>query len=257
MMMLFTGDKVIEKVTSAQKSFAELMCPLMLQLLLSYDNPQVNDKLIAGINFFFNESAEKLDFPTANKESVFLDKLAIRLMLKLVECIRIHCLEYRRSNMARKFHLNFLIVAKSAKHCKAFFTAVLYCELWAEKEKTARFNKTLQKIMHTSMTSIGIHDASDFFVDPMNRSLFLQISGQNWQNILEHDATGSDGYLELLMDVGLNSLVHKLLTGKKPYEYLWRLCDWNALIENVPEVNQNEEFEKCHYASLKLAMSWD
>ena len=78
MMMLFTGDKVIEKVTSAQKSFAELMCPLMLQLLLSYDNPQVNDKLIAGINFFFNESAEKLDFPTANKESVFLDKLAIR-----------------------------------------------------------------------------------------------------------------------------------------------------------------------------------
>jgi serine-protein kinase ATM len=261
-MMHFTGDKVLEKVSSAQKTFAELMSPLMLKLLLSYDQPEVNDEIIAGVNFFFDSSAEKLNYPErVNEGSIFLDKLAIRQMLKLVECIRIHSRDYRRSNMAEKLKLNFLNIAKAAKHCEAFFTAVLYCELWAEKEKAAMFNKTLQEIMHKALTSIGIHDAWDLFVNPSTkRPLYLQLAGQNWQNILEHDAAGGENYLKLLNDIGLYALSHKLasvFSEKKPYECLWRLSNWDVLIESDSESTHQEEFEKFHYAGLKCLKSGD
>ena len=282
-MILFAGNKSLEKVSSAQQSFAELMSPLMLQLLLCYNDETVNESIISGINYFFDESCEKLNYPKVNEGSIYLNKLAIRQMLKLVECIRIHCLEWPKVKMSQKIQeLNYLNVAKSAKYCEAFFTAVLYCEMWAEKRfktesltfATSINHKTLQEIMYDSFTAIGIRDAFDLFVSPLTkRSLYLQITDQNWQNILEHDATFSesqtDNFIKLLNDVGLHYLTNKLSTKDQKikshqYECLWRLSKWDVLIESDSEtkdqkaiVDFREEFEKYHYTGLKCLNSGD
>jgi hypothetical protein len=50
--------------------------------------PLVNDEILASANFFFDASDEKLNYTEhVNKCSTFLDKLAIRQMLKLVVSI--------------------------------------------------------------------------------------------------------------------------------------------------------------------------
>lgn len=277
-LLLFAGDKILEKVSSAQKSFAELMNPMMLQLLLCYQNTDVNQEIIAGINFFFDESALKLSYPErVNEGSIYINKLAIRQMLKLVECVRMHCLEHRQSAMAKTVKLNHLNIAKAAKHCEAFFTAALHCEIWAEVEKSSfaisMCNKTLQEVMYEAFTAIGISDASDLFVNPTTqRPLFLQLGHRNWQNLNEHDATMGDGqldgYIKLLSDMGLYSLTQKLTASSKDqklkahqYECLWRLSNWDVLVDSEPEskavTDHRDEFEKLHYAGLKCLKSDD
>lgn len=277
-MLVIAGDKILEPVSSVQKSFAELLNPLMMQLLLCYNDEKINKSIIDGINFFFDESSEKLNFPTPNKGSIYLNKLAIRQMLTLAECIRMHCQEYPRSTMSKMVNLNYLNIAKSAKHCEAYFTAAMYCELWAEKRlkaesvnyATSISNKTLQEIMYDSFTAIGINDASDLFISPLTkRPLYLQLSFNPWQNILEHDAVMSDDkmedYIKMLNNMGLSYLANKLATTSKDkshqYECLWRLCDWDALIDNDSETREiadhRQEFEKFHYASLKCMKNDD
>lgn len=279
LMLTFAGDKKLEQVSNTQKSFAELMAPLMMQLLLCYNDPTVNESINAGINYFFEESSEKLNYPErVNEGSMFLSKLAIRQMLKLTECIRTHCQEYPKSSMVAKLNLNYLSIAKAAKHCEAFFTAELYCEMWAEKRlqneaipySALSNNKTLQEIMYDALTAIGINDASCLFVNPTTkRPLYLQTSNHSWQNVLEHDATMADGqtdlYMKLLNDMGLHFLTQKLTESCKDqklkshqYECLWRLCNWDVLIECDAEtsdtkvsIDHRNEFEKFHYLGLK------
>jgi hypothetical protein len=41
-MLLIAGDKILEPVSSVQKSFAELLSPLMMQLLLCYNDEEIN-----------------------------------------------------------------------------------------------------------------------------------------------------------------------------------------------------------------------
>lgn len=272
-MMLFAGNKLLENVSSAQKSFAEIMNPLMLQLLISYDHEKLNDDIIQGVNYFFESVATKLNHPKANEGSIFLDKLAIKQMLKLAECIRSHCQDNRKSKMARNLNLNYLHIAKAAKYCEAFFTAVLYCEKWAEQRitnesvtfATSLNNKTLQEIMYEAFNAIGITDASELFLNPTTkRSLYFQACGQNWQNLLELESARSEDEMEnkikLLKDMGLYYLALKLTETSKnhkmQYECLWRLCNWDALVDkdsgaNDGKTSYQDEFEKFHYSGLK------
>lgn len=282
-MMIFAGNKILEQVSSAQQTFAELMNPLMMQLLLCYNETAVNDEITAGINYFFDTASDKLNCPKVYEGSIFLKKQAIRQMLKLVECIRIHCQEHPKSSIAKNLHLNYLNIAKAAKHCEAFFTAVLYCEMWAEKRlkkksesisfESSMNNKTLQEVMYESFTAIGIHDASDLFVNPSTkRPLYLHLCNRNWQNVLEYDAAFNegqvDGYMKLLNDMGLHFLSHKLAVQDQKlkshqYECLWRLSNWDVLVENDETkdlkavVDHREEFEKFHYSGLKCLKNGD
>lgn len=162
-MLIFVGDKTLEPVSSAQKTFAENLNPMIFQLLLMYDDEKVNKEIIDGINFFFAEASVKINHPKANEGSNYLNKLVIKQMLKLVECIRVHCQDHRKSDMAKQLNLNYLHIAKASKHCEAFFTAALYCEKWAEKrlnDKTATFATSMIRRFRKSCTKLSLQSAS-------------------------------------------------------------------------------------------------
>ncbi|CRK98224.1 CLUMA_CG011587, isoform A [Clunio marinus] len=221
-MMTLVGDKVLIQVVSAQKSFAEQMSPLVFQLLLSYNEEKLNHEIISGMNFFFSKTSEMLSYSEhVNKGSIYLDKLAIKQMLKLVECVRMFCLKKPKSQMAKQNNLNYSNIAKAAKHCEAFFTAVLYGEMWAEKrQKDEKIpfavtinDKYLQEIMYSSLTAIGLKDSSD----KQNES--------------------------------------------QQYECLWRLCNWDVIVESDSDVKDQKsvanDFEKFHYTGLKCLKNDD
>lgn len=277
-MLFFVGDKVLGKVSNTQKSFAELLCPLMMQLLLNYDNEAINNDVCEGINHFFRESSEKLNYSKVNEGSIYLNKMAIRQMLQLVEVLRMHCQDHQKSYLSRTMKLHYLNIARSSKHCEAFFTAVLYCEKWAEQQKltesqpyaTSLNNKVLQEVMFTAYTAIGINDISELFVNPItNRPLYLQVCNQSWQNILEHDSGSHNvDYTNVLNSLGLHRLAQNLdsvnQNGKtRNFEFLWRLTNWDILVEadsEVTEATSNDyrlQFEKYHYSALKCLKSGD
>lgn len=280
-MMIFSGCETLEPVSNVQKSFAELMAPMMVQLLLCYDDEAIVDELLTGVGYFFGESAEKQKFLDVHKGSMFIDKLAIRQMLKFTECIRTHCQKNPNAQIAQRINLNFLNVAKAAKYCEAFFTAVMYCEMWVEKQlKNEKIphdrsinNKNLQEIMYESYTAIGIHDASELFVNlTTNRSLYLQTCHQGIQNIFEHDTMKNDGkanLLKLLNDTGLHFMANTIAKASKDpslkaqqYECLWRLGEWEAVVDNdvidpKTTIDHHEEFEKNHFLGLKCLKNDD
>lgn len=283
LVLAFCGDRRLEQVSSVQKTFAEKIFPLMVQLLLIYNQSHINEEINSGVNLFFDESAKQLNHLTTNEGSIFINKQAIRQMLDLVECIRMHCLDHPDSDISNTIELNYLNIAKAAKHCEAFFTAVLYCELWAqirfEREsipyEDSIEQKIFQEIMYTSYKAIGINDAFDLFISPVSqRSLYLQVSGQHWQNVLEHDVTEgadkSEAYVKLLSESGLHFLANQITPqsdqkkNSNHYECLWRMCNWDALIESDVESSSAKgatdlraDFEKFHYSGLKCLKTGD
>lgn len=47
-------------------------------------------------------------------------------MITIAECIRVNNL-----NTMNKIQLNYMHVAKAAQYCEAYFTSIMYAELWA------------------------------------------------------------------------------------------------------------------------------
>ena len=275
-LLSFVGDEVLVKVTDVEYTYAEQMVPIIVQLILCYNNSELNDNIVNSVNFYFVENYEKQKSPQVYENSMYLNKYAIKLMLNVVECIRM----YRLNNPTAQFvcWLKHLSIAKAAKYCQAYFTAVLYCEVWAQEKSSDGniiANKNLQDIMYEAYTSIGIHDASDLFVNPItSRTLYMQTNNESFRNIMEHDAVGIQGddqmeaYLKLLNDMGLHFMTHKLAQmsgGQVPYQYecFWRLCDWNVLTDadsdrkSTKAVDFKVEFEKYHYSSLKCLKNND
>ena len=281
-LLLFVGDQVLLKVTDVEYTYAEQMVPTIIQLILCYNNSEHNENIVKSVNFYFVEHCEKQISSQVYENSMYLNKYAIKIMLNVVECIRMH----RQNNPSSNFvcELDHLSIAKAAKYCQAYFTAVLYCELWAQKKlsdetsvpaRNIIVNKNLQEIMYEAYTSIGIHDALDLFVNPItSRSLYMQTNNESFRNILEHNGTSIESedqmkaYLKLLNDMGLHFLTYKLAQSNvvhAPYQYecLWRLCDWNVLTDADTErkptktVDFKVEFEKYHYSSLKCLKNND
>lgn len=61
-------------------------------------------------------------------------------MITVAECIRVYNL-----NMKQKIGLEYLHISKAAQYCEAFFTSIMYAELWA-LEIEGKSEYTLQQI---------------------------------------------------------------------------------------------------------------
>ncbi|XP_070498847.1 serine/threonine-protein kinase ATM [Chironomus tepperi] len=280
-MNTFAGDKMLINLIQMQLEFAETLFPLIFHLLLLYNNEAANTEILKTLSYYFEQCFEQLNYSEhTNEGSIFINKKIIRQMLKLVEKIRIYCQDHPSSKMAIKQDLNFLHIAKAAKHCEALFTAIQYCEMWARKRleandvafSTSIKDKTLQDIMYRSYSAIGIREASDIFLNPItNRSEYLKNNGLYLQSLLEisKDAPCED-YMKLLNDIGLHHISNKFnenMNNSKnvqQYECLWKLSKWNTIVETDSEIKDDkglidyqEEFEKYHYLSLQYSSNID
>jgi hypothetical protein len=144
------NDFLVDVVASAP-AFAEKIIPLTFQILTSFNQQAINDEIIKMLNHFFerHDSIQK-----SMHESIYLNKFAIKMMLDVAESLRI-C-QFENTEFKVSVTINFLMAAKAARFCQGEFTAVMYCELWAQLKldqenvalSSSMANKDLMETMH-------------------------------------------------------------------------------------------------------------
>lgn len=87
----FLGDEMLQCVAAVQVSFAEKMIPMLIQVLLSYQSPTLNQKIVEAVNHFFQECSERqLSKNPEIRTSMFMNKIAIKVFLNVAECVRVY-----------------------------------------------------------------------------------------------------------------------------------------------------------------------
>lgn len=279
LMFSYAGDKVLVNLIAYQLTFAEHMLPMVFQLILLYDTIETNKDILNALNFFFGQVNTKLNFnEITNEGSIYMNKKAIRQMLKLVEVIRIRCQLNLYSKLTKNLNLNYLHIARAAKYCEAYSSAILYCELFAHRAldvesiefSRTRKNKTLQDIMFHAYKAIGIKEGAELFISPTtNRSEYLLSNGLYFQSLLEcpGDAT-LEMFTELLNTAKLHNILYNfnnsMMNDKNKYECLWRLSKWDVVVDidatakdKKGLVDSESEFEKYHYVALQCLKNDD
>jgi ataxia telangiectasia mutated family protein len=125
--------------------------------------------------------------------------------------------------------------------------------------------------MYNSYAAIGIKDTFDIYLDPFtNRSAYLLNTKQCFQMLLEAENGHSSKLSEICYDIGLFHLMNKFTDKQKDqdkakqYDCLWRLCQWDTVVETEQElkdengvVDFNGEFNKYHYLSMQCLKNGD
>ncbi|KDR18216.1 Serine-protein kinase ATM [Zootermopsis nevadensis] len=265
-------------VCSAKVSFAEQILPLLVYLVLSTGSEVCNIIMNRSICYFFRshfEACVQLDkghstspLPVLRhcKEQVCFNRASVQCMLNVVHFARLQkCLkpkERKEGTNSQCLELNYLHVAQAAQFCSAYFTSILYAELWCDDsresmdidcaggqslssleyicDRSAQNGETLQNILKEAYKKIGDDDAvygcgSSHILDPQSRISHYELTG-NWQNVLlsydfllssgNEDATG--GMLYALKRLGLYHIQNSYLTGgiHSEYEDYQYECGW-------------------------------
>ncbi|KAG4079703.1 hypothetical protein HA402_009089 [Bradysia odoriphaga] len=194
------------------------------------------------------QEVASLQEPHSTKvQSIYLNKAVIKSMITVAECIRINNL-----NTMNKITLEYMHIARAAQYCEAYFTSIMYAELWALQIeasspytlKQIKSDRSLQEIMKTAYISIGDMDA------------VLLVLGSNWvaSNVPSIDKRLRSDFVGNGCEIG--ELTGHLFTNlpiiwPSPDSCAWRLGDWNVLAGTTESNDFQQEFERHHYFALK------
>ncbi|XP_058447128.1 serine/threonine-protein kinase ATM [Malaya genurostris] len=259
-LLTFLNDKVIRTLCSIEIVLAAKLIPLLVRIVMSYDNNDLNKDIERFINSFF----ETFDSDSSSKSSISNNLEAIHLMLKIVECVRLN----NQNDPEPSIQLNYLAIASASLHCQAYFKAILYAELWCLNESTkgvAERDSKLMTIMKKAHLAIGIDEAAKAFLDPIaNRNEYHLLERKYNQNLLCYDVASStdkafhrSAYTEALKRSCLYGLASIVSTEKEvDYECAWRLADWNVPLEDTlgkskGEIDWQHMLNRQHYKALK------
>lgn len=252
--LTFFEDSRFQAVAALQASFSECLLPHLIKMILALKNTIYNSELSYAIQYFFEEH-----FDEDKSENIFKNKASIKCMLSVVECIRI----YNQTFLTDVIELNYLRIAKAAQFCGAYFTSVLYCELWNLKclNPTPADTELLNDIFRDTYSSLGDMDAVIPFVDPLKSRLkYLQLGNKKNRVCLELDSlcfdqrNQIDSLKKSLIQSGYTFLAYSFndKADDPEWECAWRLGDWNVINNEKEEsFNPNIEFERQHYNALK------
>lgn len=249
-------DSVFQAVAGMQVSFSECLLPYLVKIILvsKNNNTIYRKELSDAIQYFFEQH-----LVDDKSENIFKNKSSIKCMLSVVECIRIFNQDYINDAI----QLNYLNIAKAANFCGAYFTSVLYCELWNLKcvNPTPEDKEILNEIIGDSYSSLGDMDAVIPFVDPLKSRLkYLQLGNKTNRVCLELDSLCFDQKSQIeslkknLIQSGHTFLAYSLndKSNDAEWECAWRLGDWNVINNEKEEsFDPNIEFERQHYNALK------
>lgn len=125
--------KSLKPVCRLSVEFCEALLPRLVNLIIRIDERLVNDVFIVIDRFFgfISESSNDADQTTITpdcslKRDVARSYECVRCMLNVVNFMRIQSID--NAPLA----LDYLLIAKAAQYCSAYFTSVLYAELWCE-----------------------------------------------------------------------------------------------------------------------------
>lgn len=253
-LLTFFEDSVFQAVAGMQVSFSECLFPYLVKMILVCKKTIYNKELSDAIQYFFEQHL--ID---DKSENIFKNKSSIKCMLSVVECIRI----FNHGFIVDEIKLNYLNIAKAANFCGAYFTSVLYCELWNLKcvDPTPEDKEILNEIIGDTYSSLGDMDAVIPFVDPLKSRLkYLQLGNKTNRVCLELDSLCFDQKSQIeslkknLIQSGHTFLAYSLndKSNDAEWECAWRLGDWNVINNEKEEsFDPNIEFERQHYNALK------
>lgn len=260
----FLQDTVIKSLCDIEIGFSAKIIPLLIQIVLSFCDEDLNEDLHVFVNMFFASFVEN-SVPTGG---ISKNLEAIHLMLKIVECIRSN----NQNHPQHKIGLNYIAIASASLFCQAYFKAIMYCELWCIDQRnegasndSIKDDHRLMTVMKTAHLAIGIEDAAKAFLDPIaSRSEYYKLEQKHNQSLLYCDvacagksAFERSAYAEALKRSNLYGLASMAVDPMEvDYECAWRLADWNIPLENAVEklgakVNWQDVFDKQHYKALK------
>ncbi|XP_011494720.1 PREDICTED: serine-protein kinase ATM [Ceratosolen solmsi marchali] len=247
--------------------FCELTLPRLISLII-HDNLKLTKKVCQCINQFFkfyfykNDETNEIFCSSSQKISTSIAHDAIRCMLNVVSHLRIQTKE--------QMHLEFdyLPIALAAQFCSAYFSSILYAELWCRVnlkisrdfdsipiidqiyEQENKQGKLVQDILKEAYIKIGDVDSiygcgSSHLQNRKSRIPYYMNFKKLDKLILSQDVelsvvsnSSTRGMINALKESSLHYLAKCLLskTSGKPdfmddlcYDSLWRLSDWNRI----------------------------
>ncbi|XP_044756174.1 serine-protein kinase ATM isoform X2 [Coccinella septempunctata] len=273
-------------------AFCEALLPSLVYLLVSLNN-NINTIITKKINKFFEGHWTAI--MTNNKQNlIVLNKKAVKVMLSVVHFVRVN-----RSNLkqetAEDFDLDYLKIAKAAQYCSAYFTSLLYTEIWCHSKvetiDSYSFKSSILDLIHesdegelslavlnilrSSYKAIGDEDSlqgcgTSLLLNPQLRIEHFKDVGMWDQAILYQNLqisrdvpTSKDMLIDSLKHCGLyeTSLMCNDSLIAPDYECMWRLGKWTLpeMRKSVDKkkVSFNHEMEKYKYLILKAVHERD
>ncbi|GLV35047.1 telomere fusion [Carabus blaptoides fortunei] len=273
--------------------FAETMFPLLIYLCL-YQNKKTCAAVISKQirQFFCNHWASSMCSQGSSSQSstdsvVTFNRASVQCMLNVINFIRLR----RSTNEGRRsiseLMLNYLHVAQGAQFCSAYFTSILYTELWCydtmeQKPSTSTENngssldliceneepevsQSLEILLREGYKKIGDVDAmygcgTSYILNPKTRVDYYKNLGR-WDKVtLHYDSLSNQlpNPSSDLINALKNNSLHYLASHYKTddmntlYECAWRLGRWD--ITDSPQSESKSivnNYEKYHYFALK------
>uniref|UniRef100_A0A182QR64 Serine/threonine-protein kinase ATM n=1 Tax=Anopheles farauti TaxID=69004 RepID=A0A182QR64_9DIPT len=283
-LLMFLGNTTLKKLAEQEHTFAEKLIPLLVQIAIKL----FQDTVVAKVRSFVNDFFTNFTNNPKDVQNIFNDLKAIQLMLKIVECVRIHNQLFPQYKIA----IDYLPIAQAAHYCQAHFKAIMYGELWCREEEDkgvesgGKKHSKLLEIMKSCHLAVGVNDAVKSFLNPITERteyyrlernylgcLIFQGADMAWrENASDVSGDQTRSLAQTLKDCNLFGLARSLPgSSQDDYECAWRLCDWNVLItENTAEDRldkdernldglsvQSRAFERAHYKALKFLENRD
>lgn len=238
------------------------LIPVLVQVLLGSQDPNMIETLNNEIKFFFEKSYTALTNAEGDTDDeIFKDKSVIKIMLLVFECCRIKSID----SIAPTIKPDYFHLVKAAEYCEAYYSAILYVELWSSNEAIKinqpifvdpKCNVSVSKTLINVYEAVGIDDMVSYLVDPVNDYEKYLTSNNMWSRILleldTKDASQTSSSLPLIQS-GLYNLAHFTATDNTAvkYETAWRLCDWSHFASSNKDDTLEISFEKHHYEAIK------
>ncbi|OAD57559.1 Serine-protein kinase ATM [Eufriesea mexicana] len=255
-------------ICALSTDFCEIILPRIIFLTIHRDK-ELTPTICLCINKFFEyhfNFAIEASIPSCTVQKFTnCDLCTVRCMLNVVNYIRMQV----PNNVLK---LNYIYIAKAAKYCSAFFTAILYAEMSCETilndynkftsaskidhvyELSPEQGRVIQNILRDSYTKIGnvdgISGTGSSHLQDQSTRIHHYIHTNKWDEVmLAQDVELSFGNMMVIKEManglyqsGLQYLLSNFISTMSKngaqidediqYECAWRLGNWNIYETN-------------------------
>ncbi|XP_053981121.1 serine-protein kinase ATM isoform X1 [Hylaeus volcanicus] len=249
-------------ICALSTNFCEIILPRIIFLIIDIDKKYMSS-VCSCINAFFNYHFNYMMEPNTSSSVMRknCDHQIMHCMLNIVNYIRIQVTD----NVHLK--LNYMYIAKAAQYCSAFFTAILYAEMFCENilndynnftnvskidriyELSPEEGKVIQNILRDTYSKIGdfdaIHGTGSSHLQDHSTRIQHYVQTHDWKKVmLAQDVELSFGNMTVIKEManglhqsGLQYLLGNFISTISKsaenidediqYECAWRLSNWN------------------------------
>ncbi|XP_073992481.1 serine/threonine-protein kinase tefu isoform X2 [Rhodnius prolixus] len=282
--------RLLIPVVQHEVKVAEAVLPYITYIVLKEVDdiiPTLQEKINS---FFYNhfQLNRNLSYPYEKEsKSIYMNRASLQCMLSVVNFYR-----QKEINAIQKFqqslHLNYLHISKAAQYCRAYFTSIMYAELWTDFAMHTIENKNvsikqrspplelvcehladeglvLQNLLWDAYKEIGEPDAvygcgNIHLHDSNGRIKYYKQLGL-WSKIIEEctlnqDKLNNDDLVLALKMSGQYAIAMNVSSDtseRLEYDCAWRLGNWTL---DVP-VNDTADYSALLYGALKAVQMED